>query len=69
MIVCMSRRICVDMYNAICQLRPDWGTDDDAYRRIKVVMSGSASDDVSWQTHIRNKQGREDMAKRFKDRR
>ena len=67
MIVCMSRRICVEMYNAIARLRPGWISGDDATGKLKVVMSGSASDDLSWQEHIRSKQGREAMAKRFKD--
>jgi type I restriction enzyme R subunit len=67
MIVCMSRRICVDLYEAIRKLRPDWHKDDDATGSLKIVMSGSASDDPDWQSHIRNKAGREAMAKRFKD--
>ncbi|MEA3327258.1 MAG: type I restriction endonuclease subunit R [Chloroflexota bacterium] len=67
MIVCMSRRICVEMYDAVARLRPAWCTEDDASGKLKVVMSGSASDDLSWQTHIRSKQGREALAKRFKD--
>ena len=67
MIVCMSRRICVDMYNAIIRLRPEWHSDDDAKGVIKIVMSGSASDEPSWQPHIRTKAGREAIAKRFKD--
>jgi type I restriction enzyme R subunit len=67
MIVCMSRRICVEMYEAIARLRPDWVSGDDSTGRLKVVMSGSASDDLSWQQHIRSKRGREELAKRFKD--
>lgn len=67
LIVCMSRRICVDMYNAIVKLRPDWNSDDDSDGVVKIVMSGSASDELSWQPHIRSKKGREAMAKRFKD--
>ncbi len=67
MIVCMSRRICVDLYNAIIQLRPDWHNEDDDKGGIKVVMTGSASDRVEWQQHIRNKAKREALAKRFKD--
>lgn len=66
MIVCMSRRICVDVYKAIIKLRPDWHNDDDAGGMIKIVMSGSASDHLDWQQHIRNKRGREELAKRFK---
>jgi type I restriction enzyme R subunit len=67
MIVCMSRRICVDLYKAITRLRPDWHSDDDAQGVIKVVMTGNASDDTEWQPHIRNKPRREALAKRFKD--
>jgi type I restriction enzyme R subunit len=67
LIVCMSRRICVEMYNALKKIRPEWCTTDDKTGQIKVVMSGSASDSLPWQDHIRSKQGREDMAKRFKD--
>lgn len=66
MIVCMSRRICVDLYNAIVALRPEWHSEDDAKGEIKVVMTGSASDKLEWQQHIRTKQRREDLAKRFK---
>ena len=67
MIVCMSRRICVDLYNAIIKHRPEWHDGDDKKGMIKVVMTGSGSDDVSWQPHIRNKKRREDMATRFKN--
>ena len=67
MIVCMSRRICVDLYNAIVKRRPEWHNDDDKKGTIKVVMTGSTSDDVSWQPHIRNKPQREEMAIRFKN--
>ncbi len=67
MIVCMSRRICVELYDAIVRLRPDWHHDDDDKGVIKVVMTGSASDPPEWQPHIRNKARREELAKRFKD--
>ncbi len=67
MIVCMSRRICVDMYNAIVSLRPDWHSEDDSKGKIKVVMTGSASDPPEWQPHIRNKERRDFLARRFKD--
>jgi len=67
MIVCMSRRICVDLYNAIIKRRPEWHNNDDKNGIIKVVMTGSASDDISWQPHIRNKSRREEMAIRFKN--
>jgi type I restriction enzyme R subunit len=67
MIVCMSRRICVDVYNAIQDRRPEWCSEDDKSGQVKVVMSGSASDHTGWQVHIRSKQEREEMAARFKD--
>ena len=67
MIVCMSRRICIDLYRELTRLRPDWHAEDDGKGRIKVVMTGSASDPPSWQPHIRNKPRREALAKRFRD--
>jgi type I restriction enzyme R subunit len=67
MIVCMSRRICVEMYNAIRKLRPDWHSDHDDKGVLKIIMSGSASDRAQWQPHIRSKQRRESLARRFKE--
>ena len=67
MIVCMSRRICIDLYRELTRLRPDWHHQDDDGGRIKVVMTGSASDPPDWQPHIRNKARREVLAKRFRD--
>ena len=67
MIVCMSRRICVDLYNALVKLRPEWHGEDDSAGRLKVVMTGSASDPLAMQPHIRNKPRREQLATRFKD--
>ena len=69
MIVCMSRRICVALYNAIVKLRPEWHSDDDENGAIKVVMTGAASDPAEWQAHIgkRPKARRELLAKRAKD--
>ncbi|MBI2390494.1 MAG: type I restriction endonuclease subunit R [Deltaproteobacteria bacterium] len=66
-IVCMSRRICVAMYEAIRALRPEWHDDDDKKGAIKVVMTGSASDPKDWQPHIRNKPRRAALAERLKD--
>ncbi len=75
MIVTMSRRIAVDLYNALIALRPEWASakDDDAEREkgeacvVKVVMTGSADDGPDWQPHIRNKEKRRTLANRFKD--
>ncbi len=62
MIVCMSRRICVDLYNALIKLRPEWEAE-----ALKVVMTGSAEDGPAWQKHIGNKKQRRDLANQFKD--
>ena len=67
MVVCMSRRICVDLYNELVRLRPDWHEDADDKGSIKVVMTGSASDPTEWQQHVRNKARREALANRFRD--
>lgn len=67
MAVCMSRRICVSLYKHIIELRPDWHSDDDTQGAVKIVMTGSASDPLDWQPHIRNKKGRDDLAKRARD--
>jgi type I restriction enzyme R subunit len=62
MIVCMSRRICVDLYDALIALRPEWREET-----LKVVMTGSADDGPDWQPHIRSKEKRRTLANRFKD--
>ena len=67
MVVCMSRRICVDLYAEIVRLRPDWHDDEDDAGVVKVVMTGSNTDPVAWQPHIRNKARRASLAERFKD--
>lgn len=75
MVVCMSRRICVDLYNEIIKLRPAWKSakDDDleVERKracvAKIIMTGSAEDGPDWQPHIRNKDKRRKLATRFKD--
>jgi len=67
MIVCMSRRICIDLYQQIVALRPEWHNGEDEQGMIKVVMTGSASDPLEWQPHIRNKPRREALALRFRN--
>ena len=67
MIVCMSRRICIDLYRELTRLRPEWHHEDDAEGEIKVVMTGSASDPPDWQPLIRDKKRREILANRFRD--
>jgi type I restriction enzyme R subunit len=58
----MSRRIAVDLYNALIKLRPEW-----AEETLKVVMTGSAEDGPEWQKHIRSKDARRKLANQFKD--
>ena len=67
MVVCMSRRICVELHKELVRLRPEWEDADDTKGEIKVVMTGSASDPLDWQKHIRSKSGRETLANRFRD--
>ena len=67
MIVCMSRAICVGMFDQLVKLRPDWHHPDDDKGMLKVVMTGSASDGPDWQQHIRNKRRRKELADRFRD--
>ncbi|WP_395789081.1 type I restriction endonuclease subunit R [Aquimonas sp.] len=67
MVVCMSRRICVALYEEIVRLRPDWHSDDDEAGSIKIVMTGAASDPPHWQQHIGNKTRRDALAKRARN--
>jgi type I restriction enzyme R subunit len=66
MIVCMSRRICVELYDAIIKIRPLWHSDDDDKGTIKVIMTGSSSDVLNMQAHIRNKAKRKAIGDRLK---
>lgn len=67
MVVCMSRRICVRLYEEIVKLRPDWHSEDDNAGAVKIVMTGAASDPKEWQQHIGNKARRDLLAKRARD--
>ena len=67
MIVCMSRRICIDLYRELVRLRPHWQGKEDASGCLKVVMTGAATDPPDWQPHIRNKARREKLATRFRN--
>jgi type I restriction enzyme, R subunit len=66
MIVCMSRRIAVELYDAIVKLRPAWQSNQDDHGFVKVVMTGSAADGDKWQKHIRTKERRGNLAEAFK---
>ena len=67
MVVCMSRRICIDLYRELVRLRPTWRDENDSGGGLKVVMTGTASDPPDWQAHIGSKARREALAKRFRD--
>ena len=67
MVVCMSRRICVKLYDEIVKLRPDWHSADDNAGAVKIVMTGAASDPQEWQQHIGNKARRDLLARRARD--
>ena len=67
MVVCMSRRICVDLYDAIIALRPDWHSDDITKGKLKIVMTGSAADEERLQVHVGGKQRRDTLTNRMKD--
>ncbi len=67
MVVCMSRRICIELYAELARMCPEWHCENDSKGRIKVVMTGSASDPPAWQPHIRDKSRREKLATRFRN--
>jgi len=67
MIVAMSRQIAVDLYDAIVSIKPDWHSEDPTKGAIKIIMTGSASDEARMQQHIYPKQVKKDLEKRIKD--
>lgn len=66
MIVTMSRQIAADLYEKIIAIRPEWHSDDDSQGAIKVVITGSASDEEKLQQHIRTKDRQKVIEKRIK---
>ena len=67
MVVVMSRRICVKLYNEIIKLRPEWHSDDVHQGAIKIMMTGNAGDPPEMQAHIYSSQDKKILEKRFKD--
>ncbi len=67
LVVCMSRNICMDLYDEIVALRTDWHADEDNAGFVKVVMTGSAGEGERVAQHARTKARREALARRFKD--
>jgi type I restriction enzyme R subunit len=64
MVVCMSRRICMELHDQIIKLRPSWYHADDDKGLLKVIMTGNASEGPRYAEHARNKVRREALAKR-----
>ncbi len=67
LVVCMSREICVHLYDEITRLRPDWHSPDPEQGAIKIVMTGSASDKALLRPHLYSPQQKKRLEKRFKD--
>jgi type I restriction enzyme R subunit len=67
MAVCMSRAICMDLYDAIVALRPEWDANEDDNGFVKVVMTGSKAEGDRVASHARTKARRQALARRFKD--
>ena len=67
MVVAMSRRIAVELYDEIVKLRPEWHSDDLRKGAIKVVMTTSASDGPAIAKHHTTKADRHTLAERMKD--
>ncbi|QBQ62758.1 type I restriction endonuclease subunit R [Actinobacillus indolicus] len=67
MLVTMSRKICVKLYEKITALRPQWHSDDVNEGAIKIVMTGSADDSDEIQRHIYSAQDKKLLERRFKD--
>ncbi|UVF18853.1 type I restriction endonuclease subunit R [Microvirga terrae] len=71
MIVTISRRVAVMLYDEIAKLRPGWVSADprdDNAGLLKVVITGNRADDpASLQPHLRTKARLEALANRFKD--
>ncbi len=73
-IVCISREACVQMYNRIIALRPQWAGTKDSNGRpglndgvVRVMMTGSASDRKELRDHVYDKKGRKNLEKRYKN--
>lgn len=67
MIVTMSRSIAADIYEKIIAIRPEWHSEDDEQGAIKVIITGSASDEMKLQQHIRSKERVKVIERRIKD--
>ena len=67
MVVCMSRRIAIEMYNEIVKLKPEWHSENIKDGKIKIIMTSSSTDPLSWQPFNTTKEEKKVLAQRFKD--
>ena len=67
MFCCFSRKVAVTFYEILQRDKPDWFSDDDKKGKVKLIFSGSASDQLDFQKHIRTKKELEAIEKRFKN--
>lgn len=61
MIVCMTRRIAINLYKTILKKRPDWD------KKVRVVLTASNQDPEEWHDIIGNKAYRDSLMVEFKD--
>ncbi len=67
MVVAVSRRVCVMLYREIIRLRPHWHGEKDDEGQVKAVITGTSSDPLAWQAHIRDNARRRVVGDRLKD--
>jgi len=67
MIVTMSRRIAVDLYEAIIKLRPEWHSNELNKGVVKVVITSASSDGPKISAHHTTKEQRRMLADRMKN--
>lgn len=61
MIVCMTRRIAINLYKKLLEKRPEWD------KKVKVVLTASNQDPEDWHDIIGNKAYRDGLMIEFKD--
>jgi type I restriction enzyme R subunit len=67
MVVGMSRNICVDLFDQIIKIRPQWQDSDHRKGAIKIVFHSSASDDEKLRPHAYTEPQKRELENRFKD--
>jgi len=67
LVVAATRDICARLYDEIVALKPEWHSDDLHAGRIKVVYSGTATDQPPIADHVRRDSENAVVKKRLKD--